>query len=367
MFPKNAWYVAATSHELDPGQVLSRMICEIPMALFRGFDGVAAALLDRCPHRQFPLSAGQVTERGIRCGYHGLSFAADGRCINIPSQDEIPANACATAFPVRESHGLVWIWPGDVALAADTPLPSFETGPGYLAGLDFSCLDVSPEWGVAGPHRIAIDANFMLAVDNLLDLTHVAFVHAKTFDNGGVLGSERTVRTVNGNQIIDFFRFKNPMSQPLRAAYQLDPAVPLYDSFLETYWHPPGIMILVHGAVAEGGDRESEGVIVAGINCITPATRTTSHYFWSQSVYRNLHDGAVRDKWECATEAAFAEDEAILRTQQRNLELFGASDLQDNVSLILKSDKAIVLARRIVARMVREEAELAAGGSLSPA
>jgi vanillate O-demethylase monooxygenase subunit len=359
MYPRNAWYVAATSREIARGEILARTICEEHVALFRGHDGTVATLIDQCPHRLYPLSAGTVTGNVLRCGYHGLVFDGSGRCIEIPSQQEIPARACARAFPVREAHGLIWLWPGDPAIAETTPLPAFETGAGYLAGLDLSFLDPSDTWGVAGPHLIEVQADFMLAVDNLLDLTHVAYVHAKTFDNGGVLGSERIIKPVGANQLVDFFRFKNPMSAPLRAAYMLDPAVPLYDSFLETYWQSPSVMVLVHGAVPEGRDRETEGTIVAGINCITPATRDTCHYFWSQSVYRNLNDGAVRDMWEAATKVAFAEDEAVLRAQQANLTRFGNPDLGNGVGMVLKADKAIVLARRIVARMVREEAACA--------
>ncbi|WP_137680840.1 aromatic ring-hydroxylating dioxygenase subunit alpha [Aurantiacibacter suaedae] len=355
MFPKNAWYVAAISREIKDRGVLSRTICELPLALYRAQDGTVGALLDRCPHRLFPLSKGQVTQDGLRCGYHGLAFAADGRCTHIPSQDEIPPNARVAAYPVRESHGLIWLWPGDPALAQNTPLPAFETGPGYLSGLDFSCLDECDKWGVAGPHLIEVDANYMLAVDNLLDLTHVAFIHAKTFDNSAILGSERITKTLGANQLIDFFRFKNPMSAPLRAAYMLDQDIPLYDSFLETYWHAPGTMILVHGATPERADREESGTIVMGINAITPATRTSCHYFWSQAVYRNLRGGAVRDAWEIATRNAFAEDEHALRTQQHNLERFGMQELSDGVSLMLKSDKAITLARRTIARLVKEE------------
>lgn len=356
MYPRNAWYVAATSREIACGDTLARTICENHIALFRGHDGTVAALFDQCPHRLYPLSAGTVCGSTLRCGYHGLRFDAAGQCVEIPSQQKIPASARVRAFPVREARGLVWLWPGDPDLAEATPLPAFATGPGYLAGLDLSFLDDTDNWGVAGPHLIEVHANFMLAVDNLLDLTHVAYVHAKTFDNAGVLGSERIIKPIGANQMIDFFRFKNPMSPPLRAAYMLDPAVKLYDSFLETYWQSPSVMVLVHGAVPEGRDREKEGTIVAGINCITPATRDTCHYFWSQSVYRNLHDGAVRDKWEAATRVAFAEDEVVLRTQQQNLSRFGSPDLGGDVGMVLKADKAIVLARRIVARMARAEA-----------
>lgn len=355
MFPKNCWYVAAMTHELGAGSVMSRTVCHQPMAIFRSVDGKVSALLDRCPHRLYPLSKGTVETSGLRCSYHGLVFGPNGKCTQIPSQPEIPSTACVTAFPARESHGLIWIWPGDKSVAEVTPLPSFETGPGYLAGLDFSCLDESETWGVAGPHVIHIDADYMLAVDNLLDLTHTAFVHAKTFDNAGVLGSDRTIKALGEQQLIDFFSFKNTMSAPLRKGYLLDPEVPLFDNYLETYWQAPGVMILVHGAVPEGGSREDDGAIVLNTNILTPAAAGSCHYFWAQSVYKNRGAGKVRDMWEVMTQGAFAEDEAILANQQANLARFGDTSMADDVALVLKADKGIVMARRIVSRMVRQE------------
>ncbi|WP_292931380.1 hypothetical protein [Novosphingobium sp. PASSN1] len=194
-----------------------------------------------------------------------------------------------------------------------------------------------------------------LAVDNLLDLTHTAFVHADTFDNAGVLESERVVKAVGEERLTDFFAFKNAMSRPLRDGYLLDETVSLFDNFLETYWQAPGIMILVHGAVPEGREREAEGAIVLNTNILTPASDNTCHYFWAQSVYRNRGDGKVRDMWDMMTKAAFAEDEDVLERQQANLERFGSSSLADDVSLVLRADKGIVLARRIVGRIVKRE------------
>lgn len=355
MFPKNCWYVAALTSEIAPGVVLSRTICDIPMVMFRDTDDKVGILFDRCPHRLFPLSKGRLEPEGLRCAYHGLVFATDGQCREIPSQNEIPTNACVRSYPMREEHGLVWVWPGDAALAASTPLPGFATGEGYLAGLDFSCLDPSDTWGVAGPHVIHLNANYMLAVDNLLDLTHTAFVHAETFDNAGVLDSQRTVKSTEPDRLTDFFAFKNTMSAPLRQGYMLDDTAPLFDNYLETYWQAPGVMILVHGAVREGGDREQDGAIVLNTNILTPGTENSSHYFWAQSVYRNRGEGKVRDLWEVMTRAAFAEDEETLENQQNHLDRLGCTSLDDGVALILKADKAIVLARRIVGRMVREE------------
>jgi vanillate monooxygenase len=351
MFPKNCWYVAAISTEIAPGAILSRTVCETPLALFRSHEGEVSVLLDRCPHRLYPLSAGTVTERGLQCGYHGLTFAGSGRCVDIPSQPEIPANACVRSFPVRESHGFVWIWPGEPAIAQATPLPAFPTGEGYLQGLDFSCVTDTANWGVAGPELIQIDANYMLAVDNLLDLTHTAFVHKDTFDNGAVLSSERSVKAV-GDHVFDFFAIQGQLSKVLQNAYLMGDE--LQDNFLETYWAPPGIMILVHGATPRGEDRH-KGAIVLNVNIVTPATATSCHYFWVQSVWQNKGDGVVRDNWDRMTRVAFAEDEATLSNQQANLTRFGVGDVSEDIGLVLKADKAIVLARRIVAKKLRDE------------
>lgn len=351
MYPKNCWYVAAISTEVTPGSVISRTLCETPVAIFRSLEGKAAILVDQCPHRLYPLSEGMVTDKGLQCGYHGLTFAPEGKCVDIPSQPEIPANACALSFPVRESNGFIWFWLGDPALADHTALPAFPTDEGYLQGLDFSCVSDDANWGIAGPERIHIDANYMLAVDNLLDLTHTAFVHKDTFDNGAVLSCDRSVKAA-GSHIQDFFHIRGQLSGVLQNAYLLSDAV--HDNFLETYWAPPGTMILVHGATPEGQDRH-DGAIVLNVNIITPATATSCHYFWVQSVWQNKGDGAVRDSWDRMTRVAFAEDEATLRRQQANLSRFGVGDVSEDVGLVLKADKAIVLARRIVAKQVRDE------------
>ena len=88
LLTKDAWYVAATTEELSKSPV-ARRILDLPVFLYRGEGGTVTAMLDRCPHRRFPLSKGLLEDGGVRCGYHGLKFAADGRCIDVPCQKEI--------------------------------------------------------------------------------------------------------------------------------------------------------------------------------------------------------------------------------------------------------------------------------------
>src|SRR5262245_21317785 len=108
-FLRNQWYTAATSAELGE-KPLGRTICDEPLVIFRGEGGKVAVLTDRCPHRKAPLSSGDVLGNDIRCGYHGIRFAADGACTQVPGDAPIGRNFLARTLPVRDLHGLVLLY-----------------------------------------------------------------------------------------------------------------------------------------------------------------------------------------------------------------------------------------------------------------
>jgi vanillate O-demethylase monooxygenase subunit len=97
LFPLNQWYVAGFSSELAD-KPIARTFLNQKMVLFRTGDGRVAALEDRCCHRSLPLSCGTVEAGGVRCGYHGMLYAPNGRCIEVPGQDRVPAKACVKSF-----------------------------------------------------------------------------------------------------------------------------------------------------------------------------------------------------------------------------------------------------------------------------
>ena len=164
-FPKNAWYAAIWSKDLADKPV-ARTFLDEAVVLYRGRSGKVAALEDRCCHRAAPLSLGEIEGDNLRCGYHGLTFAADGACVAIPSQDTVPSGARVRAYPVAERCNTVWIWMGDPARA----------DAGRIVELPW--LD-DPGW-TATPGYLRINANAQLLVDNLLDYTHVAHLHRAT-------------------------------------------------------------------------------------------------------------------------------------------------------------------------------------------
>ena len=150
MLLRNAWYIGAWADELDD-KPLARPICGDPVVLFRDGSGRAAALADRCCHRATPLHLGSLVEAGIQCGYHGLVFDTTGRCVTIPGQ---PQNAQVRSYPTVERD----------------QLPSLAD-PAKI--VDFPYHNDPARW----PNKHAvypIKGNYMLMVDNLMDLTHLA-------------------------------------------------------------------------------------------------------------------------------------------------------------------------------------------------
>jgi len=109
-FVRNTWYVAAWSHDVGEPKPFAARILGERIVLFRSEAGRAAALEDRCVHRLAPLSLGRREEAGLRCMCHGILFNAQGRAIEIPGQEAIPAQARVRTHPVAERHGWVWVW-----------------------------------------------------------------------------------------------------------------------------------------------------------------------------------------------------------------------------------------------------------------
>ena len=166
MFIRNAWYVAAWGDEIGTTP-LARRICNEPVVLYRDQQNRAAALLDMCCHRGAPLHIGKVVERGLECGYHGLIFDRSGACVHVPGQDHILERTRVRSFPVVEQDAFIWIWMGDPAKA----------DPGQIVRWPYHNDAVN--W----PHKhtmYPIKAAAMLMVDNLMDLTHLGYVHVST-------------------------------------------------------------------------------------------------------------------------------------------------------------------------------------------
>ena len=165
MFLRNGWYAAIWSHELKDRPV-GRTLLNHKVVLFRNASGRAAALVDCCCHRAAPLSKGEIAGEYLACGYHGLKFDVNGHCVEVPGQDHVPRGAKVQSYPVHEKWNVVWIWMGDPEKADASSIPDMY----WLA---------DPKW-TATPGYIHLNSNYQFLIDNLLDLTHVTYVHKNT-------------------------------------------------------------------------------------------------------------------------------------------------------------------------------------------
>ncbi len=165
MFLRNGWYSALWRHELADKPVAKTFLGE-KVVLFRTAGGKAGALEDCCCHRAAPLSLGEVAGETLACGYHGLKFDVHGKCVAVPGQAEVPSGAKVRSYPVAEKWNVVWIWMGDPAQADPAKIPDMP----WLS---------DPKWTTT-PGRLHVNSNYQFIVDNLLDLTHVSYVHKNT-------------------------------------------------------------------------------------------------------------------------------------------------------------------------------------------
>ncbi len=162
-----AWYVACTSQELGK-KPITRRILGVPLVLFRDGSGAPAALLDRCPHRNVPLSLGRVVDGTLECGYHGWRFDGEGACRKVPalcgpseaSARNAPSHAC------REQEGYVWVW-GEPDVRPD------------VEPFHFPLVD-APGYATVRQHVVA-KSTVHAAAENALDVPHTAFLHTGLF------------------------------------------------------------------------------------------------------------------------------------------------------------------------------------------
>jgi renierapurpurin 18,18'-hydroxylase len=158
------WYPVAWSYELKAGKVLGRRFAGEPIAIYRGTSGQVFALEDRCAHRQVPLHLGVVTGDEIKCHYHGWTYCSTGKCVAIPylGKERLPNGV--KSYPAREIDGLIFVFPGDPALA-ESRLPARL---GLSQRKDYKTRRLNRE--------VACHYTFMH--ENLFDMNH-QFMHRK--------------------------------------------------------------------------------------------------------------------------------------------------------------------------------------------
>ena len=189
---KNYWYAAATSGEVNGIKPTKRIIFNIPIVLWRTKNATLTALLDRCAHRNAPLSQGRIKDCKIVCPYHGWVFQENGQCSNIPSEgphkERIPKHK-VEKFPTLEQNGLIWVWMGRDILPEKQPFSMpFKKGKGwrnYYMTTRFS-------------------NNVTNLVENFMDVPHTIYVHKGWFRDRKQMRVPMTVERTQDSVLVSY-------------------------------------------------------------------------------------------------------------------------------------------------------------------
>lgn len=299
-FVRDCWYVIAWSHEVPPGALFARRVAGESVVLFRRADGSLTALENKCPHRHAPLSMGRLEEDCVRCMYHGLKFDAGGRCVEVPGQAATPAVLRVRSLPVVERKRWIWVWTGEPARADAARIP------------DTFSLD-SPDWRYE-PAYLHYQADHLLIADNVLDFSHLSYVHEKTLGGSPAIAAARARVEKLPNGVRIHREVTGVPPSPLHVSLGMP------DGEVDRWWTYdytiPGILLLDSG-VRPSKDAPGKRLHFHSCQAIVPESATTSHYFFMQAHDFALDDAALTRSLYEGVMTAFIEDKTMIEAQAK--------------------------------------------------
>lgn len=330
-FLRNCWYVAAQADEITRTP-LGRILLNEPVVMFRTEDGTAVALEDRCCHRRAPLHKGKLVGDTLECGYHGFTFDRTGACVRIPGQDRVPPRIGVRAYPMVEKHAYLWIWMGERKKADAALIPDFSRS-------------ADPGWTTVRS-RLPIEANYLLMVENLIDLSHVGFVHAKTIGTDDSRAELKFERDENAVRVV------RVPTEVVTAPHNLKQGMAERSVLAKTITFLPPCQVVIDIRTTEIAPQKSAplslGITV--LNACTPETDHSTHYFWASARDYQRDDRQADAFLMKITVDAFNEDKDMLEAQQRCIELDPAA-----ATVNIQADWGSVQMRRLMDQLIERE------------
>lgn len=308
MFPQQCWYVAANAEDIKCSEPFAATVAGINVVLYRDQNDNIVALDDKCCHRLAPLSRGRIEGSDIRCMYHGIKFGVDGKCIEVPGQKIVPKSFCIKTHSAVERNEWVWLWIGNSAHADESLIPN-------------TCAQSIKTHNVR-KGSLEYAANFELLNDNLLDLSHLAFVHPTT------LGMTTDGAFAKTTPNIEFLERGVRISRwtPDTPSFE-DPSLKL-DFFSIYDYLLPGVFLLEVVACPRGTatkfdfekPKGSEALmIISHMQAVTPTDDNHLRYFYSIGLPKDIPEDPLDAQFSLAGKA-FLEDKAVIEAQHRNIQ-----------------------------------------------
>jgi len=158
------WHPVALSDELKDLPKRIRIMGE-DLVLFRDFGGRTGLLALHCSHRGTSLEYGLVSERGLRCCYHGWLYDVDGKVLEIPGQPVASTyqdRLYHPAYPTLEYKGMVFAYMGPRDKKPAFPIyDTFEL----------------PDYEIVPRKPNLLPCNWVQNKENQMDPIHLSFLH----------------------------------------------------------------------------------------------------------------------------------------------------------------------------------------------
>jgi phenylpropionate dioxygenase-like ring-hydroxylating dioxygenase large terminal subunit len=338
-FVFNEWYVAAFASEVGR-HLLRRKILGRNIVFFRTLSGRPVAFDDRCAHRSFPLSAGTLDGDTLVCGYHGFRYDANGDCIQVPSQPKCPKGIGVRNYALVERGPVVWIWMGNAQSADENTIP------------DQTWL-TSAEWERSQGY-FPLGASYVSLHENLMDLTHLSYLHAASFGTVDYAAAPYDVQIEEGHYMLTRHvvptRLPPVWAQP--TGISGDQAARISTSeFISPALHV--VSARFYDSAAPSAERRE--FLIKTAHMATPETATSTHYFIVHGREFALDRPDITAFMHEQLFTAFQEDVSGLEAIERAIAELHDEDLYE---ISVASDSAAVAMRRYLKR--RAELENAA-------
>lgn len=308
---RNTWYVAGWAQDLQPGALLTRRILNESIVFFRQDDGEVGAIGNVCAHRFAPLGLGRLLPGGrVECPYHGLQYNSAGACVHNPhGAGRINPLARVKSYAAVERHSILWVWMGD-------------REPDRSAIPDFSILDTADPANIAKRDWMTMNANYLLITENLLDLSHVSFLHPGILGNEETMSAKVAVEQRGTTLFVDRATPNSKVIHMMDLMYRRDGGK--VDAWAKMRWDRPGCLLNEVG-VTEPGAPRGEGTGIYGVHLLTPETDVTTLYHfvavrWNPIPFPEDRAAEIRAQLSELRRHAFEDqDKVIIDAQQAHI------------------------------------------------
>jgi phenylpropionate dioxygenase-like ring-hydroxylating dioxygenase large terminal subunit len=339
MYLRNTWYVAALSSEIEETLTSLRILGE-DMVFYRTKNGEPVALEDSCPHRRLPLSKGRLLNDNIECGYHGLQFDRSGHCVAAPTQNRIPPSATVRSYPVTDKWGLVWIWMGDPEHSDERLI------------LNIDNYD-NPAWEITTGDSLTCECNYQYLTDNLLDPSHVGWVHRTSFAAEGTSNTPLEITETDNGLIVHRWIYDKkppPFYTPLIKFKGNCDRLQHY----EVQYPCTAINKGIYVPAGKGGPNlqmDKLTYVMISYNFLTPIDGNNTRYHWLQHRNTDPDNKTLTATIASGAKTAFLEDREVLEAVHTGI----ANETTRHINLGL--DAASLQFRRNLEKLINAESD----------